>query len=406
MEDATHVPIVPTIMMNNRNKIDSDPLSTQTFLLRVLAFTWMIGLAVTVNVALLLGSFWYPRSIGTLVILYYSYILFYSKPEQALGKPWRKFSQNHIIFRWARQYLNLRIEMAPELRQHGNNPDTTDDNQTQTTRFLFAVFPHGCNSDYRLLMDGMLSSGSGGGDERQRWRLNVRTLAATILFRIPWIREICLWTGCVDARKQTAEQIFQQQQTTTNNKNNLISLMVLPGGQMEQLLTQRGREIIYLKKRKGFIRLAMQYQVPIVPVYVFGCSDYYATSSWAQSFRIRWLLKYTGMAIPLCWGIHFFCPSPIPTTVVFGKPIFIPTKETTTTTTIPSISNRHTPTTTSSSTPQGEDRSANTTTISTPMQLHPDQVDAVHAEFMTALQQLFDQHKHRLGYSDRQLEIY
>jgi hypothetical protein len=40
------------------------------------------------------------------------------------------------------------------------------------------------------------------------------------------------------------------------------------------------------------------------------------------------------------------------------------------------------------------------------MQLHPDQVDAVHAEFMTALQQLFDQHKHRLGYSDRQLEIY
>jgi 1-acyl-sn-glycerol-3-phosphate acyltransferase len=273
--------------------------------------------------------------------------------------------------------------MAPEL--------LVRDKKTLRRRFLFAVFPHGCNSDYRLLMDGMLRA------EQPESGLDVRTLAATVLFRIPLVREICLWTGCIDARKQTAERIFQPQPETTtsnhhysNNNNGNISLMVLPGGQMEQLLTQQGREIIYLKKRKGFIRLALQYQVPIVPVYVFGCSDYYATSTWIQSWRIHWLLKYTGMAIPLCWGIHFFCPRPIPTTVVFGKPI-VPTTTTS--------SDRDTISAAATTSTQHNVDLSNTS-------IHPDRVDAVHAEFMIALQQLFDQHKHRLGYSDRQLEIY
>jgi 2-acylglycerol O-acyltransferase 2 len=36
-----------------------------------------------------------------------------------------------------------------------------------------------------------------------------------------------------------------------------------------------GLELVFLKKRKGFIRLAMQHGSPIIPVYAFGQNGTY-----------------------------------------------------------------------------------------------------------------------------------
>merc|ERR1719395_274078 len=90
-----------------------------------------------------------------------------------------------------------------------------------------------------------------------------RTLAASILFKIPGVRTVTLKTGCVDAGRSTANRCLRQG----------LSLMLCPGGQDEQIETIYGRERVFLRKRAGFVRLAIIHGVPVVPAFCFGSSD-------------------------------------------------------------------------------------------------------------------------------------
>ena len=45
------------------------------------------------------------------------------------------------------------------------------------------------------------------------------------------------------------------------------TIEVLPGGEAEQILSVKGREEVYLEKRKGFIKLAMRKKFPVVVIY-------------------------------------------------------------------------------------------------------------------------------------------
>jgi len=73
--------------------------------------------------------------------------------------------------------------------------------------------------------------------------------------------------------------------------------------------------------RKGFLKLAMKYNAHVVSVYVFGASGYYKTSAAFLDVHLQ-LVQYAGISIPLNWGLlgSPFCPLPVPTTAVFGKP--------------------------------------------------------------------------------------
>jgi 1-acyl-sn-glycerol-3-phosphate acyltransferase len=186
----------------------------------------------------------------------------------------------------------------------------------------------------------------------------IQMLAASVLFRIPLVRELALWTGCIDARRSVAERALDKGR----------SIVVLPGGEAEQIRTIYGKEIVYLKQRKGFVKLAMQKGVPVIPTYVFGVNDYYYTSPVFFGAR-QWLQRTCGICIPLAigyWG-SIFCPLPVATTIVVGKPLTFDVQKKG----FPSA----------------------------------DELDAGHANFCSALQELFDEHKIALGYGDRELEI-
>jgi 1-acyl-sn-glycerol-3-phosphate acyltransferase len=201
-----------------------------------LAFNATYFVVIGTCLLMLVGFYLSPKLVGLYLILpYYTYILTVGKLEVKDGYRIPAFSKQFFLFRTNRKYLNLKLlHSAPKVLQEVE--------EAPNAQFLISVFPHGTASDYRILMDGMLDQ------VFPNVHGKIRTLAATVLFRIPVVRELALWTGCIDARRSVAEKALDNGRT----------LVVVPGGEAEQIRTTRGKEIVYLKHRKGFIKLAMR----------------------------------------------------------------------------------------------------------------------------------------------------
>lgn len=66
------------------------------------------------------------------------------------------------------------------------------------------------------------------------------TLRAGVIFRIPFYRELCLWIGAINASASICRKVLKSGK----------SLMTLPGGMNEQLISQTGDHTVYVRNRK------------------------------------------------------------------------------------------------------------------------------------------------------------
>ncbi|CAK9105830.1 unnamed protein product [Durusdinium trenchii] len=177
---------------------------------------------------------------------------------------------------------------------------------------IVAVHPHGVLSlGHYLVISGFHPDLEKALPARRRC-----ALSAGVLFKLPVVREIALGMGCVDAHREIAKKCLAKG----------LSLSVVPGGEREQLLAQRGQvEELVLKQRQGFIRLALQYGVPIVPVYVFGEAQLFKQSRFLFGLR-SWLQRALGIAWVMPygpWGLPFQ-KFDDPIRIVVGKPVPMP----------------------------------------------------------------------------------
>eukprot|EP00615_Pteridomonas_danica_P008995 CAMPEP_0114345862 /NCGR_PEP_ID=MMETSP0101-20121206/12598_1 /TAXON_ID=38822 ORGANISM="Pteridomonas danica, Strain PT" /NCGR_SAMPLE_ID=MMETSP0101 /ASSEMBLY_ACC=CAM_ASM_000211 /LENGTH=201 /DNA_ID=CAMNT_0001482143 /DNA_START=346 /DNA_END=951 /DNA_ORIENTATION=+ len=184
--------------------------------------------------------------------------------------------------------------------------------------------------------------------------IDFRVLTATAALRVPVIREMWLWTFCIDASASVARRALLAGK----------SLLLYPGGEREQMMTVRGKHKLYLKNRKGFVKIAIERGASLVPVYVFGETDLYEHSSLFLDLRVK-LVKDFGVAIPLIYGQAGLLPYPTHVTAVAGEPI--PTKQ-----------------------------------CDKPTQ---EQVDKMHELYMNKLKELFDMNKADHGAPNAVLEI-
>ncbi|KAG1703343.1 hypothetical protein DVH05_008251 [Phytophthora capsici] len=220
---------------------------------------------------------------------------------------------------------------------------------------IFCSHPHGLLSTHH----GLLMSGQTVPPFYETVPLSTRRhLAASVCFRVPFYREYVLWSGCVDARRNVAEKMLR------NGK----SLVILVGGIAEQMLSQRGDHTIYVKKRKGHIRLALKYGVPIVPGYAFGETDLFTHSSVLLSFR-QMIAKKFSVALLVGHGYSkwmFWLPhSGVSINQVFGKPIPVEKKE------FPSA----------------------------------EEIEQLHDQYERELVRIFDKYKKQYGYGDCTLHV-
>jgi len=259
------------------------------------------------------------------------------RPDLGDGQQWLWFSKTEWAYHAFRRFLGLRLHVSEALRR-----------KPAKEPVILAVHPHGVASDYRILMDGMLCEALPG--------RKVLTLSASVLFCIPLLRELCLWTGCIDASRPVATRALRRG----------CSLMVLPGGELEQIRTRAGVEEVCLSTRLGFVKLALQAGAPLVPCYAFGCVDLYSTYSVFFAPR-EWLRKRLGICIPLYRGSIGALPKRVPVDVVIGDPMEL-----------------------------------NCATAGFPTD---DEVVAAHGAYIAALRELFDTHKERFGCGSRQLVV-
>eukprot|EP00897_Mesotaenium_endlicherianum_P010084 jgi/Mesen1/9103/ME000058S08586 len=141
----------------------------------------------------------------------------------------------------------------------------------------------------------------------------VRFLASSVLAWIPLARHLWTWMGMAPA---SADQIVEL-------LGSGCSCVLIPGGMQEIRLLSHDKEVIYLRERSGFVRLALETGTPLVPAFCFGqrnTYNFFIPPKWYLDLS-KYMLFIGGV---VSWGwCGSFMPVPTPLLVVLGRPIAV-----------------------------------------------------------------------------------
>nr|XP_018259311.1 2-acylglycerol O-acyltransferase 2 [Kwoniella dejecticola CBS 10117]OBR81469.1 2-acylglycerol O-acyltransferase 2 [Kwoniella dejecticola CBS 10117] len=142
-------------------------------------------------------------------------------------------------------------------------------------------------------------------------------------FKIPFYREILMWHGICSVAKKSCANILSKGPGT--------AIAIVVGGATESLSAHPGTADLTLKRRFGFIKMAIREGADLVPVFSFGENDIYeqlanAKGSWVYKIQKNFQ-KMFGFTLPLFYGRGLFnynyglMPFRHPIVSIVGKPI-------------------------------------------------------------------------------------
>jgi len=145
------------------------------------------------------------------------------------------------------------------------------------------------------------------------------------------------------------------------------SISLIPGGFNDATICENGKERIWIKNRKGWIKYCLEGGYKVFPLYTFGESDLFWTATSGLNFRL-WLNKFNIPAVTFCGNpfIPFLPRTNVDVVTVVGSPVQLPQ-------------------------------------IAEPT---PADVDEWHAKYVAALVATFEKHKAECGKPDAVLELW
>ena len=217
--------------------------------------TWRTELAIILEALVAIGSV--PMLPMLLIYLFWKACC--SKPEERWQR-WRRFTamlavylflmfiptsprpwlMGSAFFRWWLEYFSVKLVYQ-------------DGQPLPPRQYIYLFMPHGLYP-----FSGACASIASMRDIFPRMRI----AAASVSFRIPVIRQLIGWINTIPVDSGSIRKALKAGD----------SVGLFPGGVAEMVRTDGNQEKLLLRSRKGFVRLAMEHGVPIVPVYVFGQS--------------------------------------------------------------------------------------------------------------------------------------
>uniref|UniRef100_K3WBZ3 Acyltransferase n=1 Tax=Globisporangium ultimum (strain ATCC 200006 / CBS 805.95 / DAOM BR144) TaxID=431595 RepID=K3WBZ3_GLOUD len=171
---------------------------------------------------------------------------------------------------------------------------------------MYAIHPHG------VLSCGPLVNGI---HHAKFAEVKARWLVAENLFWFPVIRDVLKWWNFSHVQRWSFVEAMEKQQ----------NIGFCPGGFEEATLYERGKHRVFLKKRFGFIKLALQYGYKVHPVYTFGEEFTYHAFPYFLDFRLKLNeFKFPGVAFMGNVWCFFMPKSDIELITVVGKPLQFP----------------------------------------------------------------------------------
>lgn len=222
------------------------------------------------------------------------YAPFYLWPAQSRFPGWKGFE---AIWRLM-DYENTCASYFGQWAVHGT------ENIQASTQYFVACHPHGTLIFQRMFWRSPML-------ERcfsRPWRM----LGASVVFRIPFMRELSLWFGAVDASRSNCERLLKAG----------VNVVVWPGG-LDEASSVDGPDEVRLRTRTGFIRLAVKHGTPVLPMFVFGELDAVRSISPLPSAITRFLQKKLRISTNMFLGRWLVMPFRVPFNLCIGHPILV-----------------------------------------------------------------------------------
>ncbi|KAG0211779.1 diacylglycerol acyltransferase [Mortierella sp. GBAus27b] len=190
-----------------------------------------------------------------------------------------------------------------------------------TKNYIFGYHPHGV-----LSLGAFCTFGTEGLNFTKRFPgIKPRLLTLQTNFQLPFYRDYLMAHGLASVSKESCEHIL--------NAGPGSSIAIVIGGAQESLASSPGTLDLTLKKRLGFIKLALVNGASLVPTVAFGENDLYDVYSakhTSRMYQVQQLVKRQfGFTLPVFNGRgifnyeYGFMPRRKPVYVVIGKPIHV-----------------------------------------------------------------------------------
>lgn len=272
----------------------------------------------------------------------------------------------NFIMRRAAQYFSLQVQMTR------STEETLERLRSEGKPVVIGLEPHGV-IPFSIFFCHAATAGFPLKDGRG--------LMSSILFMIPGMRQVYTSVAAAGADKKTMYGLLDRG----------ISCVLIPGGVQEVPLLNKGTEkdlYLYLNKRLGFVKVALEKGAPVIPAFCFGILESY--SWWIVPGKIAEQIGRTIGFMPMLYfgamGVPLWIPRKVPLTVFVGEPIQGPA--------LPRV-------------PDGckvgaELSEEQKTKLSSEID---EIVVATHAKYVEAMKKLFEENKKRLNMNDVTLHI-
>jgi len=225
--------------------------------------------------------------------------------------------------------------------------------------YLFCSHPHG------VLCYGVIgaigSEGAGFSDLFPGIQAKLITLEGS--FWLPGMRELLLGVGGCSSSKKSLHYLLSRKKG--------VAPVLMVGGIPEISNYDKDKIVLVIKKRKGFVKLALQNGAHLVPVFSFGETEIFYQPKGINSFLDKYVASWIGFYPVIFSGRGYFqnwfgiMPRKKEINVVVGKPISVPKLENPT----------------------------------------PQDVEQYHERYISEVEDLYNENKSIYGYQDVKLEI-